>query len=338
MSGVKLTQLDASLKKRREKNRDLLVKAVVNGFGYLQGFRRLRVIDEIVLSTMYTKSLLQPGGKGAFNPKADVVNFEARIGKVRPWKVDVEIDEPTRLQMEASYLGEIEGNDGLNPLDFPFADYIYKGLTDQIGEDFGVNALWKGVLNGAGTNPQDVFNGFIKLDDDAILSDEIPEANVIVHSAADFFINEDNVIAEFKRMWKRYVKQLPAYADKDVEFFLPSHIKTAYDFALEKANGQTRTYNQFKQEVLYFAPNVRLNTQAGLGGTDYMSMTPKENMVYLSSRQDDAIDLTTDYNVRDRSIAIVADGKAAPNFVRGDLKIVSDLRDRPAAADAEDDE
>lgn len=335
---VKLSQLDASLKRRREKNKEMFVKAVINGYSYLQGFRRLRVIDEIVLSTMYTSALLQPGGKGTFNPKDDVVTFEARIGKVRPFKVDVLIDEPKRLELEASYLGEVDGGDGRNPLDFPFADYIFEGLINQVGEDFGVSALWKGQLNSAGTTPKDVFNGFIKLDDDAILTDEIPEENVIVHSAADFFITEDNVIAEIKRMWKRYVKQLPAYADKPVEFFLPQHIKTAYDFALEKANGQVRTYNQFKQETLYFAPNVRFNTQPGLGGTDFMKMTPKDNMVYLSSRQEDVIDLDTDYAKRDRSIAIVADGKAAPNFVRGDIVIVNDLRERPAAADAADDE
>lgn len=334
MSSVKLSELNASLKVRREKNRELMIKAVVAGFGYLQGFRRLRVIDEIVLSSLYTKSLLQPGGKGSFDPKADVINFEARIGKVRPWKADMLIDEPKRLELEASYLGEIEGTDStIDPLNFPFSDYIYQALRDQLGEDFGVSALWKGILNSAGTNPQDVFNGYIKLIDDAILTDEIPEANVIVHSASDFVITEDNVIEEFKRMWKRFVKVLPAYTDKPVEFFVPSHAKTAYDFAIESKNGQMRTYNQFKQEVLYFAPNVRLNSQPGLGGTDFMKMTPTGNMVYLSSRQDDAIDLQTDYNVRDRSIAIVTDGKAAPNFVRGDLIIANDLRDRPAGAD-----
>jgi hypothetical protein len=131
---------------------------------------------------------------------------------------------------------------------------------------------------------------------------------------------------------------LPAYAEKEVELYLPPQAKTAYDFALENAKGQSKIYNAFKQEVLYFAPNVRFNTQAGLGGTDFMSMTPKENMVYLSSRQDDAIELTSDYSVRDRSIALVADGKCAPNYVRADLQIVNDLRARPVGADDEDDE
>ncbi|UHG93317.1 hypothetical protein LQ777_10535 [Spirosoma oryzicola] len=287
---------------------------------------------------MLTQALLQPGGKGKFDPKDDVVSFEARIGKVRPWKVDVLIDEPKRLSMEASYLGEIEGSDGIDPTKYPFADFISSALIEQIGNDFGVSALWKGVLDSTGTDPQDVFNGFLKLYDDAILTDEIPEGNVIAHSQANFFINEDNVIAEVKRMWKRFVRVLPAYANGPVEFFLPTHVKTAYDFALENAKGQSKIYNAFNQEVLYFAPNVRLNTQAGLGGTDFMSMTPKENTVYLSSRQDDAIELTSDYDVRDRSIALVADGKCAPNFVRGDIQIVNDLRTRPAIADADDDE
>lgn len=338
MSAIKLTKLDESLKKRRELNRDVLRKKVVDGWGYLQGFRRLRVIDEIVLSTLLTQALLQPGGKGTFNPKAEVASFEARIGKVRPWKVDVLIDEPKREAMEASYLGEIEGTDGVDPTKYPFADFISNALIEQVGNDFGVSALWKGVLDSTGTDPQDVFNGFLKLYDADILSDDIPEGNVITHSQANFFINEDNVLAEVKRMYKRFVNVLPAYAEANIEFFMPRHIKTAYDFALENAKGQSKIYNAFKQEVLYFAPNVRLNTQAGLGGTDFMSMTPKENMVYLSSRQDDAIDLDSDYNKRDRSIALVADGKCAPNYVRADLQIVNDLRARPAGADADDDE
>ncbi|MGV3560758.1 hypothetical protein [Larkinella arboricola] len=337
MSAIKLSQLDASLKKRRERNRELLIKSLVSGWGALKMFRRLRVNDEIPLLSLYTKPLMQPGVKGTFNPKDDVFNFEARIAKVRPFKVDLLIDEPKRAELEASYLGEVDGTDGRNPEDFPFSDFIYDGLNQQLGFDLTVTAAWKGVLNSAGTTPQDCFNGVVKLVDDAIGTDEIPEANVLVHSQEDFFLTEENILDDVKKLYKRAKKNLPAYTGKNGLVCLMSPMaKVAYNFAVEAANGAKRTYNSFKQEVLYFAPEIPIEEVDGLEGTDLMAITLKDNLVYCSPQDNEKIDLQTDYSVRDRSIAIVADGKACVNFVRGDLIIVNDLRTRPADADDEE--
>ncbi|GAB3911581.1 hypothetical protein GCM10028803_53390 [Larkinella knui] len=334
MSAIKLNQLDASLKKRRERNRELLIKAIVSGWGALKMFRKLRVNDEIPLLSLYTKPLMQPGIKGTFNPKDDAINFEARIAKVRPFKVDLLIDEPKRAEMEASYLGEVDGTDGRDPEKFPFSDFIFDSLSNQLGFDLSVTAVWKGILNSAGTAPQDCFNGIPKLVDDAIVSGEVPEENVLEHSTSGFFLSEDNILDEVKKLYKRAKKNLPAYTGtKGLVCLMSPMAKLAYSFAVEEANGTKRTYNAFKQEVLYFAPEVPIEEIDGLAGTDFMAITLLDNLVYCSPQDNEKIDLQTDYNVRDRSIAIVADGKASVNFVRGDLFVVNDLRARPAGAD-----
>ena len=331
MASVDLSTLDASLKHRKAKGQGLMVKKLTDGWGKVEKFKRLRVLDQIVLGSLSFASMAQPGGKGTFNPKANVMKVAARIAQVRPAKIDLLIGEVERLQLEATYFAEIEGTNGRDPQKFMFADHIYEYAIEQAGVDT-FKAVWNGVLNGAGTNAVDICHGILKLIDLDIVSDDLPETLIYTHDDEDFFITEANVIAEIKAMVKLYRNQLPAYAYQPATLYCAPERVSEYEFALEAANGNFNTYNTFNQLVIYFAKNIMIEPVIELAGTDFMAIIPDGNLLYLTDRDSAKCDLDVDYQKRDRSLAVIADWQFAPNYYRSDLIVVNDLRVRPVEA------
>lgn len=328
MASVDLSALDASLKHRKAKGEGLMVKKMTSGWGKVGGFKKLRVVDQIVLGSMAFKSLAQPGGKGTFNPKANALKVQARIGQVRPAKIDLLITEVERLELEATYFAEIEGTDGRDPEKFMFADHIWEHVVEIAGVDT-LRAVWIGELNSAGTNAVDVCNGIVTLMDDAIATDELPETLILAHSEANFVITEDNIISEIKKLVKIYRTKLPAYGDTPSVLYLAPERLAEYQFALEAALGMVNTYNEFKQVIVYFQKNIRFEPVLDLAGTDFMAIIPENNLVYLTDRKDAKTELDSDYNKRDRSIALMADYWFAPDVYRMDVIATNDLRTRP---------
>lgn len=329
MPSIDLSGLDASLRVRRDGARSLFIKKMIDGWGRLQGFQKIRTTDEAVLGSLLIESLLQPGAKGTFNPKENAIKAEARIGKVRPGKVDLLITQPLAQQLENTYFAQIEGHQAKNPEDFMFADHIWQMLITRAGKDI-MQAVWNGSLNSAGTNPVDVVNGLIKLIDDDIASDDIPESMILTHSAADFHLNEDNIVEELKKMTKIYQNELPDYAYEPATMRLSPARVSDYEFAMMELVGEKRIYNQFNQPTLLWAPHIKLEATPELAGSDFIGLAPDENFVFQSDRTEDGIVLDTDYSKRDRSIAIVGDIKFASNYHRSDLIVTNDLRARPA--------
>lgn len=328
MASVDLSALDTSLKHRKAKGEGLMVKKMTSGWDKVGGFKKLRVIDQIVLGSMAFKSLAQPGGKGTFNPKANALKVQARIGQVKPAKIDLLITEVERLELEATYFAEIEGTDGRDPEKFMFADHIWEHVVEIAGVDT-LRAVWIGELNPTGTNAVDVCNGIVTLIDSAIETDELPDALILAHSESNFVITEANIISEIKKLVKIYRTKLPAYGDTPSVFYLAPERLAEYQFALEAALGMINTYNAFNQVVVYFQKNIRFEPVLDLAGTDFMAIIPENNLVYLTDRKDSKTEFDSDYNKRDRSIALMGDWWFAPDVYRMDIITTNDLRTRP---------
>lgn len=342
MASVDLSALDVSLLHRKAAAQKLMVKKLTAGWSKLNTFRKLRVLDRIVLGSLVSKSILQPGAKGAFNPKDDVVKVEARIGQVRPAKIDFLITEQKRLELEATYFAEVEKTDGRDPSKFWLADHIWEHLIEQAGIDT-LKAVWVGDLNPAGTNPVDICDGIVTLKDADIVSGATPEELILAHSAADFTIEEGNILEEVRKLVKLYREKLPAYGYAPATLYWSPENQSRYEFAVEAhfKNSNHLIYNQFGQALLYFAKNIKLEPVLDLAGTDFMMIEPDDNMVYLTDRKGDKVELDSDYSKRDRSIALVGDFWFAPNYVRSDIGVINDLRERPDTApvvDPEEDE
>jgi hypothetical protein len=331
MASVDLTALNSSLKVRKAKGQGLMVKMLTDGWGRVERFKKMRVLDQIVLGSLSFASMAQPGAKGTFNAKANVMKVAARIAQVRPAKIDLLIGEVERLQLEATYFAEVEGTNGRDPEKFMFADHIYEYVIEQAGVDT-IKAVWNGVYNAAGTGAVDICNGLVKLIDLDIASDELPEELIYTHDDEDFFLEEDNIIEEFKGLVKLFRNKLPAYGYKPATLYCAPERVSEYEFALEAANGNFNTYNSFNQLVLYFAKNIRIEPVLELAGTDFVSIIPDGNLLYLTDRDNTKADLDVDYQKRDRSLAVIADWHFAPNYYRSDLIVVNDLRARPVEA------
>lgn len=331
MASVDLAALDGSLKHRKAKGAGLMVKKMTDGWGKVGGFKKLRVLDQIVLGSLAFKSLTQPGAKGTFNPTANAVKVQARIATVKPAKIDLLITEVERLQLEATYFAEIEGTDGRDPEKFMFADHIWEHVVGVAGKDT-LTGIWKGAFNAAGTTAVDVVDGIVTLIDTDIASDELPESSVLAHSTPGFFLEEDNILEEVKALTKLYRNKLPAYAYEPAVLYCAPERLSEYEFRLETTLGQVNTYNSFKQPVVYWAKNIRFEAVIDLAGTDFMAIIPEENLLYLTDRKGDKVELDSDYNKRDRSIALMADWWYAPNYYRSDLIVCNDLRARPVNA------
>lgn len=331
MASVDLSDLDASLKNRKAKAKGLMVKKMTDGWGRMAGFQKLRVLDKIVLGSLSFKSLMQPGRKGTFNPKENAMKVQARIGQVRPAKIDLLIGEIERLELEATYFAEVEGTDGRDPSKFMFADHIWEYVIQSAGVDT-LQAVWTGELNSSGTKAIDVCDGIVTMIDADIVSDELPEDLILVHSATNFVLGEDNIIAEMKNLVKLYRAKLPAYGYAPSVLYCAPERLSEYEFALEAAKGNVQTYNSFNQAILYFAKTIRIEPVLELAGTDFMTIMPEKNLLYLTDRADSKIDLESDYDKRDRSVALMADWHFAPNYYRSDIMVVNDLRARPTGA------
>lgn len=323
-----LSALDVSLKERKTLGEGLMVKRMTAGWDKVASFKKLRVLDKIVLGSLAFKSLAQPGAKGTFNPKANALKVEARIGEVRPAKIDLLITEIERLELEATYFAEVEGTNGRDPEKFMFADHIWEYVVDQAGIDT-LKAVWIGELNPTGTNAVDVCNGIVTLIDSAIDSDDLPESLILAHSESNFVITEANIISEIKKLVKIYRTKLPAYGDAPATLYCAPERIVEYQFALEESLGNVNTYNSFQQVIVYFQKNIRFEPVLDLAGTDFMAIIPDGNLVYLTDRKDSKTELDSDYSKRDRSLALVGDWWFAPELYRTDLIATNDLRARP---------
>lgn len=330
MASVDLSQLDNSLKVRKAKGVSLMTKKLTDGWGKLAGFKKLRVTDELPLGSIVMQSMTQPGGKGTFNPKTNVLKVEARIAKVRPAKIDLLIGEPERKELEATYFAEVQGTNGRDPENFWLADHLWESVVQMAGVDT-LKGVWGGVLNPTGTNAVDVCNGIVTLIDLDITSGDLPEELILEH-AAGYFLQESNIIKEFKDLSKIYRSKLPAYAYLPATLYCAPERLSEYEFAVEALNGDKNTYNSFNQPVLYWAKNIKIEAVIELAGTDFVTITPDDNLVYATDRSSDAVELESDYSKRDRSIALVADWDFTPNYYRSDLFVVNDLRARPVGA------
>jgi hypothetical protein len=328
MASVDLSALDVSLRQRKAKGEGLMVKKMTAGWDKVAGFKKLRVIDKIVLGSLAFKSLMQPGAKGTFNPKANAMKVMARIGEVQPAKIDLLITEVERLELEATYFAEVEGTDGRDPENYMFADHIWEHVVDVAGIDT-LRAVWVGELNPSGTDAVDACNGIVTLLDSAIATDELPESLILAHSESNFVITEDNILSEIKKLVKLYRTKLPAYGDTPSVLYIAPERIAEYQFALEEALGNVNTYNSFNQVVVYYQKNIRFEPVLDLAGTDFMAIIPENNLVYLTDRKDSKTELDSDYSKRDRSIALVADWWFAPEVYRMDIIATNDLRARP---------
>ncbi|MDQ1089003.1 hypothetical protein [Siphonobacter sp. SORGH_AS_1065] len=271
--------------------------------------------DEVVLTNLITKSVLQPGRKGKFTPTADAVKFQNRVAKVRPCKVDLEFDEPKIEMMYKSYLGEVAGGD-IDPTTFPFEAYVIAEVIAQAQQDMRLISLYNGVYNAAGNGPLDVFDGILTQLLEAITESQVPASNIVELQA----FSSTNAVAQFEKI----VAAIPdRYFYSDLICILPRTIKTFYENDYRK-QFTALPYNVSTDKGFIDGTNIPFVVEPGFNH-DVPLITPRKNLCYLYDDESKQNKLDFDYDKRERNLAYIMDFQAACGIAATELIWTGDV-------------
>lgn len=262
--------------------------------------------DELALPNLSATGLVQPGNDLVFNPKANALKFGARILKVRPCKVDLQI-VPSLL--EKSWLGHKKSS--TDPWDIPFEQFIWDYIIGKAKEDIRLNGLFKGVYNPAGENPGDCLDGWLKVAADAITAGLPP----VLTGPIDSDNVVDSLLAVYDGLGEKYknkpsmMKAAPQIFDWYSRKFTPvvNPVLVATDVAARLATPQ------IMDKMLLAGTNAILYREPGLGTSQRVIVTPQENWAYGCNTIDNFSFKTEQF---ERTIKVMIDFKVGVNFAQ----------------------
>lgn len=283
----------------------LLTKMLVDDLGFTSYMQLLTGNDEIPLTELVVGDVLQPGGKDSFNP-TNSLSFKARIGKVRPCKVDLQFTPTKILQFWKTYLGKVKGGTPSSPYDMPFEQFILEQVAKKLKENLRLKAIFQGVYNAAGTGAVDTMDGLIALRNAAITDGSIPAGNLTAYTVIDAV----NAVDEFSKLAEKIVKD-PAYGTQKMIALVSPYIHYCYNQAYKAENNTLPYNNQFNQTKLE-GTEIFIQPEPGLAGVNTIMVTPESNLFYLvddEKRQDSII-----IEKEKRNINVMIDFQAAVQF------------------------
>lgn len=307
-TSVKLDDLNTALGEYCRENKDILISELVSDPRLEERFEVMDDIkDEMPLPSMtLLDDFVKPGDPLNFTPTADAITYGARILKVRDCKVDLEI---IPAQYEKTYLGKYK-KQGSNLTDIPFEQYLFQQVILKARRAMHLLAIYKGVYNAAGVTTASTMTGYLKL-----IADEITALKIspIVTGA----ITDANVIAKLLLVYDGLGDE---YKEEGVQMKVNS---TIFDWVYRKFNPITNTSlvatsnlaDAEAQRVNYLTlpgANAILVRESGLGASQRVIATPKQNMVFGCDSLSDSANIETQRF--DRKIKVMIDWKAGVNF------------------------
>lgn len=291
---ISKTQLDALEGYCRDHMKELLTVAMLSGewkknYNLMAGIK-----DELMLTALVLKSVVKPWIKD-WNPKASTGDLIPRILKVRMGQVEEE-EVPTAYRN--SWLAK-QLTGGVDSTDHPFEAELLMAIIAQINEDIYLKALWDGVYDAAGVDPEDLFNGF-----NTIINAEVTAGNISatpngtnklkwanLHPTGT--IDATNAVDKLKKMYRDVTKAAKAYKDKPMNAYISTDV---YDFYCDdyQASFGALPYNtQYEKVTLEGSRGLlTLVPEPAQSVVQRVAMTPKENMIYgvdLDSDQESLI-------------------------------------------------
>lgn len=260
--------------------------------------------DELPLLELVMGSLLQPGGKDSFNPKK-AGDFKARIGKVRPCKADVSWSPTVIKAMWQSYIGMIDGGK-INPETIPFEAYLIAKVISKVKQELHYQAVFKGVLNSAGTNPGDTMTGLVKL----IADGSLPAGNI---AAAPGTITAANAGDKLKAVLDLVDD---TYYDMPMVCLVAPKVARMYNEWYKTTTGSV-PYNMEYKKTFLEGTMIEIVSEPGLSGTNHVIITPSENLFWLVD--DEANMEKVQVEKEKRNIHVMMDFNASPEFGIGEL-------------------
>lgn len=317
MSSLDLTKLAAKLGDFCRENNDVLISELVLDPKLEE---RFTVYDDIkdeypLPSLLIADDIVKPGNDRDFSPTENAIGFDARILKVRDCKIDLQIFP---ADFEKSYLGKYK-KQGSRGQDIPFEQYVFQQIILKARKAMYLKAIYKGVYNASGTTTATTMNGYLK-----IIVDEITANNItpVVTGA----ITQPNCVDKLLLCYDGLSEDVK---ENGVQQKVNSQI---FDWVYRKFNPITNaalvaTDNLAKASaarVNYLAlpgANCTLVRETGLGTSQRVITTPKENMAYGIDSIGDASNIEVQRDKR--ALNLLIDFKAGVEFASISPKVLT---------------
>jgi hypothetical protein len=299
MTSIKITDLTTALGAYSRANKDILISEMLltdnirDRFDVMDGIK-----DEVALPSLAVADLVKPATPETFTPTADALSFGARIGKVRPWSVDLVL-VPTVL--EKTWLGQYYDKGSLN-FEVPFEQFIMNYIVQKVQENLRMKAIYSGVYNAVGTTPGAVMNGLLTLTTAEVAAGVVPVVTGI--------INATNVLDKLEMTYDALGE---AYKEMESEMIVNP---TIFDWAVRRNRALYNASNIYdgvaKNEFTIEGTNCKVKREAGLGTSQRLICTPKSNKIFMcDSLSDDSNIIIQPFN---RTLKVMIDGKAGVDF------------------------
>jgi|GEM_PF-2297403 len=264
--------------------------------------------DEVPMPNLLMEDIVQPGLDPTFSPTADAIKFGARVLKVRDWKVDLQIIPKV---LHKSWLAKYKKK-GSDVFDMPFEQYVMEAIIKKAQENIRLKALYKGVYNGAGSAPADIFNGLLKL-----VADEITATNIAAQVTG--VITADNVIDKVLIVYDGLGE-----AYKGVPTIIPAS-PTIFDWYVRKDKAlygaNTNQEKMQRTAVQIDGTMCTLLREPGLAGSQRLICTTPDNAVYGVDSLNDSNNI--EIQKFDRTLKLLIDAKAGVDFKQIDADCLS---------------
>jgi hypothetical protein len=293
-----------------------------NGFSIKQDrlFTGFQIRDAIPLIRSSSDPMVQPGRTGSLNFKGGV-SLANREGRLRPFKVDLKLDEKQIYAWSKTYLAKRTAVDSSDIYSFPAMQWYMNEVTKQIGKDVH-GAVYKGVYNATGTSNVDITDGLDILFDQGYATSgagfvgDIPADNMITSAAT---ITQSNILTEIQALAMRFFEVMDEPLEEDGVYAIdPLH----YVMMINALNAQLSNSSQIVYRdggaiKLSALPNITIEPRSWLKGTQKHFITLAGNLAVLGPESTTEDVPSIDIEKADRSIKIFIDGEFGINYCDG---------------------
>lgn len=166
----------------------------------------------------------------------------------------------------------------------PWTKRICAYIFAQLGEKL-FNVMWTAERNAQGTKTEDLFNGFLKIEDDEILAGAMSEENQNFYDIPEAITpeNAEDILNDFiwgvaESDWKGVHKKLRDA--RGLKLFMSDRTKHYYEVAYQTNHGALPYNQQFTKAHLDGKPNIEFVALANVPD-DYLLLTSRNNILSL---------------------------------------------------------
>lgn len=264
------------------------------------------VSDEVPLINMDTEDIMQNGGNSRdWNPTEDAVVLGNRMLKVRPAKIDLEVDTE---QFERMWLTAMKTSKGkLTTKNFPLYAFIWTKLKERINDNIR-KSLWLSEYQpNAGTKSwATVHDGWNKL-----ITDDVTAGNIVPVTTGA--ITANSVLEDIEAV----VDGLGAtYQNQSGRCHVTSQVYKWYTRLTEAQAGRSMSFTELNEMGLFIrGTKIKLVNNPDLvpiGGIQPVVVTKDKNLVYATDSADEANKF--EFQVDKRIINVLGDWKLGVNY------------------------